>query len=338
MAEPFYRGWMDMTQFDFYPDASRALSLDRGMHRELGLSLRHVFEASKAAIQFDQIGMNRLIDQLSGPTVVSPAVFARYYELVEAITDDQLNEARRLFDELANAKPVPKTLRVVTLGEPELGEESERYSRLMNADASIDLGFLPPVPEVAAAFRERLAHGIRLLDTVLPELAGEIRAIVHQVVIVGSNPTAKFQFDGGSHYQLWGALFLNGNFHPDEIAVAEVLAHESAHSLLFGFCTHEPLVHNADEELFSSPLRVDKRPMDGIYHATFVSARMHWTMSRLAQSDALDIQQKQRARAAAETDAVNFNAGYAVVAEHADLSSHGRSLMASAKAYMDSVR
>ena len=327
-----------MTQFDFYPDASRALSLDRGMHRELGLSLRHVCEASKAAIHFEQIGMNRLIGLSSGSNILSPAVFARYYELVEAITDDRLDDARRLFDELADAKPVPKTLQVVTLGESALGEESARYARLMNADSSIDLGFLPPTPAVAAAFRERLAHGIRLLDTALPELAGEIRAIVHQIVIVGSDPTAKFQFDGGSHYQLWGALFLNGNFHPDEIAVAEVLAHESAHSLLFGFCTHEPLVHNADEELFSSPLRVDKRPMDGIYHATFVSARMHWTMSRLAQSDALDIQQKQRARAAAETDAVNFNAGYAVVAEHADLSSLGRSLMASAKAYMDSAR
>lgn len=327
-----------MTRFDFYPDPGRALHLDRGMHRELGLSLRHVCEASKAAIQFDQIGMNRLIGLSSGYEILSPAVFARYYELVEAITDDRFDDARRLFDELANAKPVPKTLQVVTLGEPELGDESERYSRLMNADTSIQLGFLPPAPEVAAAFRERLARGIRLLDTVLPELAGEIRAIVHQIVIVGSDPTAKFQFDGGSHYQLWGALFLNGNFHPDEIAIAEVLAHESAHSLLFGFCTHEPLVHNADEELFSSPLRVDKRPMDGIYHATFVSARMHWAMSRLAQSDALDTQQKQRARTAAAADAVNFNAGYAVVAEHADLSSLGRSLMASAKAYMDSVR
>ncbi|MBF7730096.1 aKG-HExxH-type peptide beta-hydroxylase [Pseudomonas sp. N040] len=327
-----------MTQFDFHPDASRALSLDRGMHRELGLSLRHVCEASKDAIPFDRIGMTRLTEQLSGSGVVSPAVFARYYELVEAITGDRFDDARRLFDELVRVKPMPQTLQVVTLGDPALGEESERYTRLMNADTSIDLGFLPPAPEVASAFRERLARGMQLLDTALPALAGEIRAIVHQIVIVGSDPAAKFQFDGGSHYQLWGALFLNGNFHPDEIAVAEVLAHESAHSLLFGFCTHEPLVRNADEELFSSPLRVDQRPMDGIYHATYVSARMHWTMSQLTHSDALDARQKARAHAAAEADARNFDAGYGVVAEHAILSDLGRSLMASAKAYMDSVR
>jgi HEXXH motif-containing protein len=269
---------------------------------------------------------------------VSPAVFARYYELVEAIASDRLEDARLLFDQLACAKPMPKGLQVITLGEPETGGESERYSRLMNSDKSIDLGFLPPAPEVDAAFRERLCRGFALLDTALPELAGEIRAIVHQIVLVGSDPAAKFQFDGGSHYQLWGALFLNANFHPEEIAVAEVLAHESAHSLLFGFCTHEPLVRNDDEELFSSPLRVDKRPMDGIYHATFVSARMHWAMSQLMQSAALDEQQRERARAAAEADARNFNAGYEVVAEHAILTTLGRSLMASAKAYMDSVR
>ena len=327
-----------MSRFDFHPDASRALSLDRGMHRELGLSLRHVCEASKGAIEFDQIGMHRLIEVLSGSAVISPAVFARYYELVEAITGARFDDARRLFGDLTGAKPRTHGLQVVTLGDPELGAESERYTRLMNADTSIDLGFLPPTPEVASAFRERLVRGMRLLDTVLPELASEIRAIVHQIVIVGSDPKAKYQFDGGSHYQLWGALFLNGNFHPDEIAIAEVLAHESAHSLLFGFCTHEALVRNDDDELFSSPLRVDKRPMDGIYHATFVSARMHWTMSQLARSDALDIQQKEHACAAAEADARNFNAGYGVVAEHADLTNLGRSLMASAKAYMDSVR
>jgi hypothetical protein len=328
----------DMTRFDFHPDAGRALSLDRGMHRELGLSLRHVCEASKGAIEFDPIGMDRLIKGLEDSDIMSPAVFARYYELVEAITGDRFDDARRLFEELAAAQPRTQGLQVVTLGDPELGEESQRYTRLMNADTRIDLGFLPPAPQVASAFRERLARGLQLLDTALPALAGEIRAIVHQIVIVGSDPTAKYQFDGGSHYQLWGALFLNGNFHPDEIAVAEVLAHESAHSLLFGFCTHEPLVRNDDDELFSSPLRVDKRPMDGIYHATFVSARMHWAMSQLMHSAALDDQQRERARAAAEADARNFNAGYGVVEEHADLTNLGRSLMASAKAYMDSVR
>ena len=75
--------------------------------------------------------------------------------------------------------------------------------------------------------------------------------------------------------------------------------------------------------------------MDGIYHATFVSARMHWAMTRLARDADLSAQDRERALAAAAADAVNFASGHGVVAEHGQLTALGEGLMAGAKAYMD---
>ncbi len=323
---------------DFPPDARRARALDRRMHHELGLSLQHVGETSTGIVGFDAPGMARLIAALLDGVRFPPAVFARYYELVIALTEERHDTAARLFDELVRAAPAPAGLEVFTLDDPALGVESARYITMMNNDTSVALGFLPPTPDVATAFRARLADGLALLDAALPDLAGEIRAIVRQIVIAGSDPSKKYQFDGGSHFQLWGALFLNGQYHPDRVAVAEVLAHESAHSLLFGFCTDEALVENDDEELFASPLRVDPRPMDGIYHATFVSARMHWAMTRLARSDLLTDEERTVASQAAAADLRNFDAGHGVVAAHGRLTSTGRGLMAAAARYMDSLR
>jgi HEXXH motif-containing protein len=120
--------------------------------------------------------------------------------------------------------------------------------------------------------------------------------------------------------------------------VCEVLAHESAHSLLFGFTVDEALQDNPDEELYASPLRVDPRPMDGIYHATFVSARMHWAMTRLAESGLLTEEQREKAYAAAASDLTNFDAGYGVVAAHGVLTDTGAALMRGAHDYMQSVR
>lgn len=323
--------------YHFQPDPARGRALDRGMHRELGLSLEHVCAASGGVIPFDAAALSGLSDRLKNGGPVAPATFARYYDLVTAIQDDDLDAAARLFAELAGAGPGPADMTVHDLGAPTLGAESERYIRMMNGDDTLELGFLPPEPDIATSFRTRLADGFALLDAEIPDLAGEVRAIIREVVIVGSDKTAKYQFDGGSHYQLWGALFLNGNFHPDRVAVAEVLAHESAHSLLFGFCTHEPLVLNDDDDLYASPLRADPRPMDGIYHATFVSARMHWAMTRLAESPRLTAEERDRARAAAAADVTNFRAGHGVVAEHGVLTGVGAGLMDAAKAYMDSV-
>ena len=50
----------------------------------------------------------------------------------------------------------------------------------------------------------------------------------------------------------------------------------------------EPLVQNAPDESYHSPLRADDRPMDGVFHATLVCARLAdfnraWLNSGLAK-------------------------------------------------------
>ena len=90
--------------------------------------------------------------------------------------------------------------------------------------------------------------------------------------------------------------------------------------------------------MMMATLRADPRPMDGIYHATFVSARMHWAMTHLIRTGLLSSEEVEQARAAARLDAENFHSGYGVVAEHGRLTNIGKALMAGAKAYMDSQR
>src|SRR5690606_31521721 len=140
-------------------------------------------------------------------------------------------------------------------------------------------------------------------------------------------------FDGGSCYMLWGALFLNVDLERSPVALLEVLAHESAHMLLYAFAADEPLVLNEDDERYPSPLRVDQRPMDGIYHATYVSARMHWAMGRLLDTDLLDPVGRQEAQAAHAADARNFAAGDTVVRAHGRLTATGEALMSEARGW-----
>jgi hypothetical protein len=325
-----------MIDFKFLPNAARARLLDRRMHEELAQSLRHVSQACRDACSDISAALEPVIALIDSGATVPPGTFGRYYELTSALMRDEVANALAISCELFEATIFPLEP-VVALGDPQLAD-SALYHRMMNSDETQDISFEPPAPAVADAFRERLTAGFALLDRTIPELAEEVRAIVRQIVIAGGDPTRKLQFDGASHYQLWGALFLNGSFHPDAIAVAEVLAHETAHSLLFGFCTEEALVENDDDELFPSPLRTDLRPMDGIYHATFVSARMHWAMSTLSRSDALSEPERKRAAEAAAADMENFHSGLGIVQTRGRLTATGERLMASAKEYMDSAR
>jgi HEXXH motif-containing protein len=162
----------------------------------------------------------------------------------------------------------------------------------------------------------------------------ELKALISELVLVVGPKDAKVHFDGGSSYQLWGVLFLNAVRHKTRIDVIDSLAHESAHSRLFGLCTEEAPVTNADDELHPSPLRREKRPMDGVYHATFVSARMHWAMSRLIASGLLTEEEQALAVQARDADRRNFESGFRTVATHGQLTRTGQIALDAARAYM----
>ena len=52
----------------------------------------------------------------------------------------------------------------------------------------------------------------------------------------------------------------------------------------FGVSADGALTENSGNERYDSPLRKDKRPIDGIVHACFVATRVHLAMSRMLGS------------------------------------------------------
>lgn len=321
-------------QFEFEPSAQRAITINHDVHADLGRSIQYLCKRCADLIPLDAETLAGVADNLSRGYRYHPSVFSTYYDLVLAIVNNEMAAAELAFAQLAKARPRESGLRVCALGSPEIEEHTARYRRLIAQDVSLDARILPPSKQQAAAYRAQFLAGLALLHRAAPALASEVKAIVHEVVIVAGDKQASVQFDGGSHYQLWGALFLNSDFPREPHEMLEVIAHECAHSLLFGLSREQALVENPEDELFVSPLRPDPRPMDGIFHATFVSARMHWATSQLLAADVLDTSARDQVAQACRTNAENFKQGYEVVARHGKLSQPGQALMSGAHAHV----
>lgn len=319
----------------FSPDPYRAAQLDAGMHLQLADSLDYIREQAASHPALGCNDLDDLIRALRDGARFDPYTFCLYYDLAGALFDDQLSMAQKIVAELVNRKPVNCVQRFSGLS-PENNPVHRRYFDLLLDGADGKMGIACPSATQTEAFQTRFNSGLALARQYVPALHEEFQHLVREVVCIAPDPACASQVDGGSHYRLWGALFLNSAFHQTDVAVVEVIAHESAHSLLFGYCTDEALVNNPDDERYASPLRRDLRPMDGIYHATFVSARMCWAMNQLA--DAVDIDDERRtiARQAAATDIENFWGGLAVVRQHGDLTETGQQLMNLAETYMRS--
>lgn len=310
--------------YAFAPPARRAEELDANMHRELAASLRHVAEASADALPEASRQLSELAAAITAGRAVRPLGFATYFQIVDDIGAGRLEAAARWCRALAGLSPRPPGLTLSAYDAPAAAASSDML-RLRGLGANVELA--PVAAATADAFFALFRDAFALLEEAVPDLHGELAGLVRELMVAQSPAAAPFVFDGASHYQFWGLLLLNPMRHRTPLAVAEAIAHEAGHSLLFGLTTDEPLVFNPDDELYPSPLRRDPRPMDGIYHATFVSARMAWTMARLAAGPVLAPDERDRAARAAASDRAHFFAGHAVVAAHGRLSSTGRRIM-----------
>ncbi len=324
---------MDIS-FEFHPSASRARVLDARMRSHLNDSLDYLAQCLAAADPSRAQVLAALANKGRRGVQLSPSGFGLYYQLAGALIQDDLAAAVPLIDELrVEPELAPAAFDVLPLDALPAATR-ERYRRLMDTDPQTPFIIVAPPAAQTDEHRRRFCSALQRLKILLPELAGEVDALVREVILVVGDPTLGYDFAGGSCYMLWGALFINGASHSDELSMMEAIAHESAHSLLFGFTIDEPLIHNDAAERYASPLRDDPRPMDGIYHATFVCARMHWAMHQLACSADIDAKQAAQAAARAERHARSFRDGLALVREHGVLSSTGRALMEGAERYM----
>ena len=319
---------------DFHPDPARARELDARMHDALADSLAYIGTRLVEAAHVEGDPFAEQVAAIRAGARFGPEVFGTYYRLSFALLEDDFVTAGEARAAIAAARPAGDGLIRSRWGDPAIAERIGIYADRMAGETS---GIVAATQAEAEAFFARLDEGFALLDHACPELAGEIRAILREVVVAAPDPASEMAFDGASHYQLWGLLLLNAQHHETRLAVAEVLAHEAGHSLLFGFTIDAPLTLNGDDERYASPLRPDPRPMDGIYHATYVSARMSYAMRRLADSPALSSAERAQARAQMERDMRSFDAGHSVVAEHGRLSEPGAALMASARAFMETL-
>jgi HEXXH motif-containing protein len=218
------------------------------------------------------------------------------------------------------------------LSDEDLGPgQAARYRRLIDDDSNLQLQIRAFAPGAFPTVSEFVSDGAALLEAAMPELAGEMKALVREIVLVDKPGNRHF---GASSFQIWGALFLKPYPHGNRAAIVEQLAHETSHALLFGLSKGQPLVRNDPNEVYPSPIRQDLRPMDGVVHATYVIARMHYAMSQLLGSGLLSAEEAKVALATRDAHRAHYKNGLAVVETNAKWTEVGEAAHSSARAYM----
>ncbi len=145
---------------------------------------------------------------------------------------------------------------------------------------------------------------------------------------------------GGSSTRTMGSIFIRIPYEMEEpgaqvdamslslltplVYYLEQLVHETAHLHLDQLMEFDPIILNRPTDLFDSPIRKDPRPMRGVFHATFVLARLVFFFSNL--EPLIETDEATRKRRLHVIHAA-LGKGIQVIAQYGELTAMGEKLL-----------
>lgn len=295
--------------------------LDRNMRSQLADSLDHIFDRNKDILFVSNKQINTMLDTIRSNRV-DPGAFARYFELVFSLESNKFDLARKLTVELTSVVQEDINFKILAFSKEALGKNYERYPQLLFASYSDDCPMASPESALFESHYQKILEAMEIVQKIDPSIGEEVDELISRIIVAISskNKTDSRGFGGVSSFMLWGAIFINANNYFTVSQVVEFLVHEVTHTVLFGYSAENPLVLNNASEDYPSPLRDDLRPMDGIYHATLVSARIALFVRQWVDSGHINFSDIDWAEQTFKNNCNAFVDGLIVVRNHGQLS------------------
>ncbi|MEM8751091.1 MAG: HEXXH motif-containing putative peptide modification protein [Pseudomonadota bacterium] len=302
-------------------------------------SVEHVLEASDGVLTSNSDRAHALMQALAQGAVSNPFLFAHFFALVDEIEGENYELAQSRLDDLLAAPFQLEGIDPICRYHPSSFDDEalaviKRHFRTSEGKEIIALSGADNGPSfLAQAQRCR-----SMLQDMAPRTFAEIGEATTSLIIAQGIPRENgIQFGGISNLRMWSLICINETHKKNDLELCEAIAHECAHCTLFGLSPFTFFVENPESERYQSPLRYDPRPLDGIYHAVFVLARMHFAVGEMLNSGKLDAENVEEAKRLMERSKENFFDGYGVLQEHARYTDQGKLIIEDTLRYMNSV-
>lgn len=319
---------------DLAPSADRVDRIDAGLRTRLAESLKYL----QGAASFDSEEKNILsaVEQRLNTGPVSPWVFCLYSRLVAELSNNP-QDAAGTVEAIQKAASLPPEIGVIGLRDSSISPSWwEHFQLLLDTDREHPFRPVVPSDENVSHSKNDIAQALELMAEADPAWHDEVKRLLRMIVLgsPASDSLDEF-FNGASSFFLWGAALLNADLARSPISMVDLLVHESSHVLLFGLAANGGLTRNSGKERYKSPVRSDERPIEGIFHACFVTTRVHLVMQRLLDTDLLS---KDDTTLAAEYRQYNGNSAresLEMLHRHAELTERGADIFDVLRAYWE---
>lgn len=311
--------------FEALPCKSRALSLRTALNQSLISSLLYLLEAAENVLLPDIYESSlRNLKSLKVDEKISSFLYALNSSLSQAFSNEDIPKIQQISENIANSHFQIKGINFLSIE-----SLSPYYQDLFKQIAIFEIPggatFIPSPPEQHQRIKSLFQQGLNLISQSCYDLYEEIEVFLGEVLTFDS---AKMKY--GSSFNLFGMMYIRESFPLKTIVdVIDALAHETGHIHLYSLSADDPLVLNPPEERYTAPLRTDKRPLIGIYHASFVVSRILYALRALYAHELLSIEDQIYCATLIEEYKIKYSLGFETVEKHADLTPLGEDILKS---------
>lgn len=223
--------------------------------------------------------------QSDDPSSINPESHALQALMREAaVTSDQarLDQLYASYGDVFFEEPASGSLAV-----HDWGDLNETQKFLLQSAFADDVGLTTKLVaasnDVSKQFQSEIDQVLADLELATPVWHQEFHCLVNTVVLATSHGE-QARYNGASAFASWGAILLNPIHAGNVFNLAVTLIHESSHLKLFYAYLDDYVVLNDPDQSYYSPLRRSNRPMNGIFHAGYVTVRMASFLGDLLKS------------------------------------------------------
>lgn len=319
--------------FSIHPNKISAKESRLAQSDRVKKSITYLIEECVNKIEFSGDSAQASLSKLREIERIPPEIHYYHHSLQAAMRRQSINDANielaKLINAIVNTYAQSNWINISSIG----GTDWERFIvneaiKLTEVDCR-KLVEINPISESELNVSKDIV--ISSLCTIArndPEMFDEIQEQVRIIKLFNGKVTM-----GLTDVRMLGAMFIRlprTNINP-ELYFLEHIIHEASHIHLNCLMAIDPCILNSPEERFVSPLRSDLRPMIGVFHATFVSARVARTIIKLYQATNND----NLIHTLAET-LDEIIRGISEIEAHAILSLAGKKIIESIKEILDS--
>jgi len=314
------------------PISGRASSLRRDFNLSLIESIKYLIEVCSEVVPDSLLSqVQQKMNNLNPEHKLSGFLSLLHCELFNSAEKNDVKQVISIINRLNLEEPYVEDFKFLNLADLDMCYLTS-VKTIFSQEIKREVEFFSLPSAEFKAMETSLQRGLNIYKDAFPDFYEEFEHLIGEILLL----KAKGLYQGSST-DIYGMIYKSFFHHWEKLTdVFEFFVHEQSHHYLFMVNKNDPLLLNPLDIHFS-PIRKEKRPLMGIYHANFILSRVCYVLDKALANGVIPMEEKSYCVEFLEKYKECFYEGLNTLETHGQFTPLGKAILESATQLVESI-